>query len=139
MTNSRIIQLDSVDAYNKLYGWETLHPLVTVVNHANPMASDLNHSRLNYGLYALFLKQGDGCSIRYGREKYDYLISKESGTTAQRHIQDAVIERSKQLLVETRLPVSEIAYQLGFEYPQHFSRLFKSRTGMTPNAYRLTA
>ena len=36
MTNSRIIQLDSVDAYNKLYGWETLHPLVTVVNHAAP-------------------------------------------------------------------------------------------------------
>ena len=67
------------------------------------------------------------------------LISKESGTTAQRHIQDAVIERSKQLLIETRLPVSEIAYQLGFEYPQHFSRLVKSRTGMTPNAYRLTA
>jgi AraC-like DNA-binding protein len=298
----RIIQIDSVDAYNKLYGWETLHPLVTVVNHANPMASDLNHSRLNYGLYALFLKQGDGCSIRYGREKYDYqegtvvsfkpgqvvevewdesrpmppsrgllfhsdllygtqlarrindytffdydqrealhlsereqrmvvelfdrieeelqhpidrhsqtlitdaigllldycmryydrqfitrhkvnsdiltafhqqlreyfesghpernglptvayfadkaclspnyfgdLISKESGTTAQRHIQDAVIERSKQLLIETRLPVSEIACQLGFEYPQHFSRLFKLRTGMTPNEYRLTA
>jgi len=107
MTNERIIQIDSVDAYNKLYGWETLHPLVTVANHANPMASDL--------------------------------ISKESGTTAQRHIQDAVIERSKQLLIETRLPVSEIAYQLGFEYPQHFSRLFKSRTGMTPNAYRLTA
>jgi len=335
MTNERIIQIDSVDAYNKLYGWETLHPLVTVVNHAEPMES-LNHSRLrstlvallakNYGLYALFLKQGDGCSIRYGREKYDYqegtvvsfkpgqvvevewteqrepselaqkwpsrdgqrqsqwdesrpmppsrgllfhpdllfgtqlarrindytfldydqrealhlsereqhtmvelfdrieeelqhpidrhsqtlitdaigllldycmryydrqfitrhkvnsdiltafhqqlreyfesghpernglptvayfadkaclspnyfgdLISKESGTTAQRHIQDAVIERSKQLLVETRLPVSEIAYQLGFEYPQHFSRLFKSRTGVTPNEYRLTA
>jgi AraC-like DNA-binding protein len=67
------------------------------------------------------------------------LISKESDTTAQRHIQDAVIERSKQLLIETRLPVSEIAYQLGFEYPQHFSRLFKLRTGMTPNEYRLTA
>ena len=84
MTNERIIQIDSVDAYNKLYGWETLHPLVTVVrsalplrlskNHANPMASDLNHLRLrstlvallakNYGLYALFLKQGDGCSSR---------------------------------------------------------------------------
>ena len=41
MINERIIQIDSVDAYNKLYGWETLHPLVTVVNHANPMASDL--------------------------------------------------------------------------------------------------
>jgi len=41
MTNERIIQIDSVDAYNKLYGWETLHPLVTVVNHANPMASEI--------------------------------------------------------------------------------------------------
>lgn len=71
MTNERIIQIDSVDAYNKLYGWETLHPLVTVVNHPEPLV-DMNHSRLNYGLYALFLKQGEGCSIRYGREKYDY-------------------------------------------------------------------
>ena len=59
-----------------------------------------------------------------------------SGTTAQRHIQDAVIERSKQLLVETRLPVSEIAYQLGFEYPQHFSRLFKQVTKKTPLQYK---
>ena len=298
----RIFEIDSVDAYNKLNGCETLHPLVAVVNHDNPMSSGLNHSRLNYGLYALFLKQGDGCSIRYGREKYDYqegtvvsfkpgqavevewdesrpmppsrgllfhpdllygtqlaqrihgytffdyvqrealhlsereqrmvvelfdrieeelrhpidrhsqtlitdaigllldycmryydrqfitrhkvnsdilstfqqllreyfekghpernglptvayfaskvclspnyfgdLISKETGTTAQRHIQDAVIDRSKQLLVDTRMSVSEIAYQLGFEYPQHFSRLFKSRTGMTPNEFRMTA
>ena len=71
MAEGRIILIDTVDAYNKLYGWETLHPLVTVVNHAETLAS-LNHSRLNYGLYALFLKQGDGCSIRYGREKYDY-------------------------------------------------------------------
>ena len=44
-----IIQIDSVDAYNKLYGWETLHPLVTVVNHPKPLV-DMNHSRLNYGL-----------------------------------------------------------------------------------------
>ena len=71
MAEKKIIQIDSVDAYNKLYGWETLHPLVTVVNHPEPLV-DLNHTRLNYGLYALFLKQGEGCSIRYGREKYDY-------------------------------------------------------------------
>ena len=63
MAEDRIIQIDSVDAYNKMYGWETLHPLVTVVNHTETLAS-LNHSRLNYGLYALFLKQGDGCSSR---------------------------------------------------------------------------
>ena len=71
MAEDKIIQIDSVDAYNKMYGWETLHPLVTIVNHKETVAA-LNHSRLNYGLYALFLKQGDGCSIRYGREKYDY-------------------------------------------------------------------
>ena len=71
MAEDKIIRIDSVGAYNKLYGWETLHPLVTIVNHQETLAS-LNHSRLNYGLYALFLKQGEGCSIRYGREKYDY-------------------------------------------------------------------
>jgi AraC-like DNA-binding protein len=67
------------------------------------------------------------------------LISKETGTTAQRHIQDAVIERSKHLLLESNRSVSEIAYELGFEHPQHFTRLFKSRTGMTPNEFRMTA
>ena len=297
----KIYEVDSVDGYNKWYGVETLHPLVTVLN-IKESPEWLNGATLRYGLYGIFLKQGAGCSARYGREKYDYqegtivthapgevftvewnkdlpmppsrgllfhpdllygttlgkkikdysffdygdheslhlaqaertvimalmdqietemrhaidkhsqtlitdtiallldycmryydrqfitrhkvnsevflafqqqlkdyflnghpernglptvayfadkaclspnyfgdLISKESGTTAQRHIQDAVIERSKQLLIETRLPVSEIAYQLGFEYPQHFSRLFKSRIGMTPNTYRLTA
>ena len=175
----KIYEIDSIDGYNKWYGVETLHPLVTVID-IKESPEWLNGATLRYGLYGIFLKQGAGCSVRYGREKYDYqegtivthapgevftvewnqdlptvayfadkaclspnyfgdLISKESGTTAQRHIQDAVIERSKQLLIESRLPVSEIAYQLGFEYPQHFSRLFKSRTGMTPNAYRLTA
>ena len=72
MAEKKIVQIDSVDTYNKLYGWETLHPLVTVVNHTAELPTSMNHTRLNYGLYALFLKQGEGCSIRYGREKYDY-------------------------------------------------------------------
>jgi AraC-like DNA-binding protein len=294
----KIYEVDSIDGYNKWYGRETLHPLVTVID-IKESPEWLNGATLRYGIYGIFLKQGAGCSVRYGRKKYDYqegtivthapgevftvewnkdlpmppsrgllfhpdllygtplgkkikdysffdygdheslhlsqaertviialmdqietemqhaidrhsqtlitdtislmldyclryydrqfitrhkvnsevvlafqqqlkdyflnghpernglptvsyfadkaclspnyfgdLISKESGTTAQRHIQDAVIERSKQLLIETRLPVSEIAYQLGFEYPQHFTRLFKSRTDMTPNEYR---
>ena len=293
--------VDSIDAYNKWYGRDTLHPLVTILD-IKETPEEVNGVTLRYELYGIFLKQGAGCTFRYGREKYDYqegtvvthapgevftvewdeklpmppsrgllfhpdliygttlgkkikdytfleyserealhlsqaertvimalmdqieeelqhaidkhsqtlitdtialmmdycmrfydrqfitrhkvnseifiafqkqikeyfenghpernglpsvayfadkaclspnyfgdLISKESGTTAQRHIQDAVIERSKQLLIETRLPVSEIAWRLGFEYPQHFSRLFKSRTGKTPNEFRLTA
>lgn len=297
----KIYHIDNIDAYNKWYGKETLHPLVTVLDQHLPLES-LNGATLKYDLYGIFLKQGDGCSARYGREKYDYqegtivthapgevfsiewddkrpmppsrgllfhpdlmygtalgrkikdytfldygerealhlsqaertvimslmdqieaemqhaidkhsqtlitdtiallmdyclrfydrqfitrhkqnstvftafqrqlkdyfengqpaikglpsvayfadkahlstgyfgdLISKETGTTAQRYIQDAVIERSKHLLLESNRPVSEIAYELGFEYPQHFTRLFKSRTGMTPNEFRLAA
>ena len=293
--------IDNIDDYNKWYGKETLHPLVTVVDQRTT-PEWLNGATLKYSLYGIFLKQGDGCSARYGREKYDYqegtivthapgevftvewnkdlpmppsrgllfhpdlmygtalgrkikdytfldygereslhlsqaertvilslmdqieaemqhaidkhsqtlitdtiallmdyclrfydrqfitrhkqcsdifaafqrqlkdyfesgepaqnglpsvayfadkaclsagyfgdLISKETGTTAQRHIQDAVIERSKHLLLESNRSVSEIAYELGFEYPQHFTRLFKSRTGMTPNEFRLAA
>lgn len=297
----KIYHIDNIDAYNKWYGKETLHPLVTVLDQHLPLES-LNGATLKYDLYGIFLKHGDGCSARYGREKYDYqegtivthapgevfsiewddkrpmppsrgllfhpdlmygtalgrkikdytfldygerealhvsqaertvimslmdqiaaemqhaidkhsqtlitdtiallmdyclrfydrqfitrhkqnstvftafqrqlkdyfesgqpaikglpsvayfadkahlstgyfgdLISKETGTTAQRYIQDAVIERSKHMLLECNRSVSEIAYELGFEYPQHFTRLFKSRTGMTPNEFRMTA
>ncbi len=290
--------IDSIDKYNKWYGQETLHPLVTVIDHPIPLER-LNGATLRYGVYGLFLKQGDGCSVRYGREKYDYqegtivayapgqtltvewdehlpmppsrgllfhpdliygtplgkkihdytffdygqrealhlserervtiktlmdqiqaelehpvdhhsqtlitdaisllldycmryydrqfitrhkqcsdifshfeqqlksyfeqghpernglptvayfadkaclstsyfgdLIKKETGTTAQHHIQDAVIERSKQLLLEGIMNINEISYQLGFQYAQHFTRLFKTKTGMTPNDFR---
>ena len=297
----KVVAVDNIDTYNKWSGQETRHPLVTVVDQS--VTPDwFNGATLRYGLYGIFLKQGEGCAARYGRERFDYqegtivthapgevfatewdetmpmppargllfhpdllygtslgrkikdysffdygeheslhlskeertiiialmdqvesemqhaidrhsqtlitdtiallldyclryydrqfitrhkqcsevfmafqkrlreyfesghpernglpsvayfadkaclspsyfgdLISKETGTTAQRHIQDAVVERSKQLLVESRMPISEIAYRLGFEYPQHFTRLFKSRTGMTPNEFRQSA
>lgn len=47
-----------------------------------------------------------------------------------------VIEKAKGLLTQTSLTVSEIGFQLGFEFPQSFSRLFKSKTSMTPLSYR---
>ncbi len=298
MAVDNIIQIDSVDTYNKMYGWETLHPLVTVVNHKLPLER-LNHSRLNYSLYALFLKQGEGCSIRYGREKYDYqagtmvcfkpgqvvavewddsrpmpasrgllfhpdliygtplskrihdytffdydqrealhlsereqrivsdlldsieeelrhpvdkhtqtlvtdaigllldycmryydrqfitrhkqnsdiigrfqheledylrsgeaelkglptvayfaekaflspgyfgdLIKKETGLTAQRYIQNKIIDLSKQYVMDPNITINQVAYKLGFQYPQHFTRLFKQQVGVTPSEYR---
>ncbi|MEW8051217.1 MAG: helix-turn-helix transcriptional regulator [Candidatus Thiodiazotropha sp.] len=64
------------------------------------------------------------------------LLKKETGRTAQQHIQDTVIDRAKTLLLSTDEQVSQIAYGLGFEYPQHFSKLFKNRTGMSPAEYR---
>ena len=62
-----------------------------------------------------------------------------TGQTTQQHIHSALIERAKQVLLTTSLSVNETAFQLGFAYPQYFSRLFKSKTGMTPAAFRLSA
>ena len=64
------------------------------------------------------------------------LIKKETGRSAQEHIQNLIIERAKVELTTTSKSISEIAYSLGFEYPQYFSRQFKKRTGVTPNEYR---
>lgn len=297
----KIIHLDTVDKYNKLYGLETLHPLVAVVDLTKATKS-VNHITMDYGLYALFLKGGKECDIKYGRREYDYqqgtivsfapgqvvevnmtrdqmqpkvygllfhpdlirgtqlgqnihqygffsyssaealhlserergvvvdclakirselehgidkhsrpliamnielllgycmrfyerqfitrevvnrdilqkfesliqdyfsngiaqeiglptvayfadkvhlspnyfgdLIKKETGKSAQEYIQFFVIERAKDLIVGSDRTMSEIAYSLGFAYPQHFSRLFKRETGMTPNEYRGSA
>lgn len=294
-----IIQLDSIKAYNELYGLQTLHPLVTVVDltKAKQMA---NHVRMNYGVYALFIKHGVGCTLRYGRQKYDYqegtvvsfapgqlvqvdmedeevskdvsglifhpdliygtsladkmnrytyfsysqtealhlsepeqktltnclhniqaemehpvdrhsrellcvqielvldyclrfydrqfytrskvnsdvlqqfeqtlhsyfksddarrqglpsvryfadkaclspsyfgdLIKKETGKTAQEYIQQKIIDLSKQYLLGTSQTISQIADLLGFQYPQHFIRMFKKQTGYTPREFRV--
>lgn len=294
----KIVQLDTVDKYNKLYGLETLHPLVSIVD-LTKASKHVNHIQMDYGLYALFLKGGKECDIKYGRRNYDYqrgtvvsfapgqiievnmiedqmrpkvyglvfhpelirgtslgqtiknygffsysanealhlserertvvmdcltkiqselersidkhskqlismnielllgycmrfyerqfitrevvnrdilqkfesliddyfqnsvtqdsglpsvkyfadrvhlsanyfgdLIKKETGKSAQEYIQFKLIERAKDLIVQSNKTMSEIAYSLGFAYPQHFGRLFKRETGMTPNEYR---
>ena len=298
MKEKKNIIIDCVDSYNKILNVETRHPLVTVVDiKQNPQW--VNGTTFHYHLYALFLKHGEGCSIRYGREKYDYqqgtivtfapgqsvevfwnkdlpmpasrgllfhpdliygtplgkkisdytffaysqrealhvaereqktvealldqisselehpvdqhtqtlitdsisllldycmryydrqfitrhkvcsdvlaafernlnlyfehgapaqgglptvayfadkaclstgyfgdLIKRETGITAQSHIQQAIINRSKQLIKASDQPISNIAYELGFQYVQHFTRLFKNKVGMTPVQFR---
>ena len=59
-----------------------------------------------------------------------------TGQNTQQHIHDKLIEKAKEILTTTDLTVSEIAYQLGFEYPQSFSKLFKSKTNLTPLEFR---
>lgn len=295
----QIIKLENVDRYNDLYGLETLHPLVSIVD-LTKATKRVNHIQMNYGLYALFLKQTRSCNIKYGRTSYDYeegtiacfapgqiagvdtiedevapqvygivfhpdlirgtalgksiknytffsyavnealhlseqergivmdclekislelehaidkhskaliamnielllnycmrfyerqfisrsdankdtlarfeqllddyfqsdlpmqdglpsvkyfadkiclssnyfgdMLKKETGKTPQERIQEKVIELAKEHIVNTDKTVSEIAYTLGFQYPQHLCRVFKKRTGCTPNEYRL--
>lgn len=65
------------------------------------------------------------------------LIKKETGKSAQDYIQSKVITIAKDRIFDASKSVSEIAYELGFKYPQHFTRLFKQKVGYTPNEYRL--
>ena len=64
------------------------------------------------------------------------MIKKETGKTAMEYIHLKIIDMAKQRLLDTTRSISEIAYDLGFKYPQHFTRVFKKSTGITPNDYR---
>jgi len=59
-----------------------------------------------------------------------------TGQNAQQHIHNKLIEKAKEVLTATNLSVSEIAYQLGFEHPQSFSKFFKSKTTHSPLEFR---
>ena len=64
------------------------------------------------------------------------LIRKETGKTAQEYIHLKIIDQAKSRILEGSKSISEIAYELGFKYPQHFTRMFKNGTGYSPNEYR---
>ena len=88
--------------------------------------------------------QTDGLpSVKYFADKvflspnyFGDLIKKETGKTAQEYIQYHLIEIAKEQILDPGKSISQIAYGLGFQYPQHFTRLFKRLVGQTPNEYR---
>ena len=83
-------------------------------------------------------------SVKYFADKvflspnyFGDMISKQTGKTVTEYIQNKLIDRAKELLLSTSKPMSEIAYSLGFQYPQHMSRMFKRIVGCTPNEFRI--
>lgn len=83
-------------------------------------------------------------SVKYFADKvflspnyFGDVIRKQTGMTASEHIQNKVIERVKEQLLSSGKTASQIAYDLGFQYPQHLSRMFKRITGLTPNEFRM--
>lgn len=79
-----------------------------------------------------------GCAdeLHLSTNYFGDLIKKETGISAQEYIQAKVINIAKERIFDADKSISEIAYELGFKYPQHFTRLFKQKTGVTPNEYR---
>lgn len=82
-------------------------------------------------------------TVRYFADKiclspnyFGDLIKKETGKTAQEYIQNKVINLAKEWILGTNKTVSQIAFELGFQYSQHFNRIFKKNVGYTPNEYR---
>lgn len=64
------------------------------------------------------------------------LIKKETGFTALDYIQNRLIDEAKTKIFDYSKTINDIAYEMGFKYQQHFTRLFKQKTGITPNEYR---
>lgn len=66
------------------------------------------------------------------------LIKKEIGISAQEYIRNKIVDLAKERIFDQTKSISEVAYELGFKYPQHFTRFFKQKTGISPMAYRET-
>ena len=106
------------------------------------MVSQVESSLKEYYKTGQLLEYGPP-SIQYLADKVNLspnylsdLLKKETGRSAKDHINDFLVDKAKTLLLSTEDSVSEIAYSLGFNYPHYFSRLFKSKTGTTPQKYR---
>ena len=82
-------------------------------------------------------------SVRYFAEMlylstnyFGDLIKKETGKSPLEHIQSKLIEIAKEKIFDTSKSISEIAYDLGFKHPPHFTKIFKQNVGLTPLEYR---
>jgi AraC-like DNA-binding protein len=80
---------------------------------------------------------GCGEALNMSSSYLSDLLKAETGRSAKDHIHDFIIEKAKTFLLSTNTSVSEIAYSLGFDYPQHFTKLFKSKTGFSPTDYKM--
>ncbi|MEL7021933.1 MAG: helix-turn-helix transcriptional regulator, partial [Bacteroidota bacterium] len=63
-------------------------------------------------------------------------LKKQAGKTTTEHLQLFLINKAKDILLQPDKSISEVAYELGFEYPQYFSRLFKKKEGISPSVFR---
>lgn len=101
MMKKEIIRLDTVAGYNELFGLETLHPLVNVIDLSEATRFP-DHFTVNYGLYALFLKDTRCGDIRYGKQTYDYqegtIVSFAPGQVTEVEVMNGVRPQARGLV-----------------------------------------
>jgi AraC-like DNA-binding protein len=109
---------------------------------STPVVAQVERLLINYFNAGKIREQGLP-TVKYLADKVNLsagylsdLLKKETGKNAQDHIHYYLIEEAKNLLLGTERSVGEVAYQLGFEYPQYFNKLFKQKTGCTPVEFR---
>lgn len=136
-----ITQVESLLTYSERF-YQRQFMTRRITNHQ--LLDRLNDELVHYFNDATSLQKGLP-SVTYLAQQLhvspDYLSSllkTLTGLTTQQHIHEKLIDKAKQQLSTTGLSVSEIAYQLGFEHSQSFSKLFKSKTNQSPLAFRKT-
>lgn len=114
----------------------------TRTNHHKDVVTQFENNLKAYFNSNLLLDQG-APTIQYFADQIHLsqnylsdLLKKETGRSAKDHINDFIVEKAKNVLLNSDHSVSEIAFNLGFNYPHYFSRLFKAKTGYTPQEYR---
>jgi AraC-like DNA-binding protein len=112
-------------------------------NHVNQGVMErfgqiLNEYFASDKLHAIGLPSVGYCAEQFNLSPnyFGDLIKKETGTTAQDYIQEKLINIAKEKIFDTDKTVSQIAFELGFKYPQHFARLFKKQVGLSPLEFR---
>ena len=115
---------------------------ITRTNSSSDVVSTVEGLIQNYYEQKLHIEFGTP-SPEYFAEKVNYsntylsdMLKKETGKSTKDHIDGHIIELAKTELAHSDKTVNEIAYDLGFNYPHYFSRLFKKKTGESPNVYR---
>ena len=135
----KILRVHSVNDYARYIGAPELHPLVSVIHYDE--LEHCRHSLNNYDVYALFIGDEELEDLSYGQLQYDLhrhalmcVAPGQIGGKATSHIRRFLMQRAQQLLI-SGATITETSEQLGFDYPQHFTRQFKKHFGLTPSEF----
>ena len=142
------------ELYSILENSKSIKQARSIISDNMDNFDNIVREEMNYGIIAKFenlldsyLSDGKGAedgipSVKYFADKvalspnyFGDLVKRETGVTAQDYIHEKVLNQAKMRLLSGDKNVSQVAYSLGFQYPQHFIRFFKRKAGVTPKEF----